>query len=69
MKTSKSYRKNALRSTLQANMGQPVSEKEFARWFGYFCDFTHQSDAVRNAKTLSAELVTELAEWLGYPLI
>ena len=68
MATNKKYKKNDLRIALQRNMGQPVSEKEFARWFGIYCDLTAQPDAIRNAKELSATEVNELSSWLGYEL-
>lgn len=64
----KKYKKNDLRLALQAKMGQPVSEKEFARWFGIYCDMTGQSDDIRNAKELSANEVDALSKWLGYEL-
>lgn len=68
MATNKKYKKNDLRIALQRNMGQPVSEKEFARWFGIYCDMTGKPDAIRNAKELSASEVNELSSWLGYEL-
>lgn len=64
----KKYKKNDLRLALQAKMGQTVSEKEFARWFGIYCDMTGQSDDIRNAKELSANEVDALSKWLGYEL-
>lgn len=64
----KKYKKNDLRLALQAKMGQPVSEKEFARWFGIYCDMTAQPDDIRNAKELSANEVAALSKWLGYAL-
>ena len=64
----KKFKKNDLRLTLQAKMGQPVSEKEFARWFGIYCDMTSHSDDIRNAKELSADEVEALSQWLGYEL-
>lgn len=65
----KKYKKNDLRLVLQAKMGQPVSEKEFARWFGIYCDMTGQSDDIRNAKELEQAEVEELGDWMGYELI
>lgn len=64
----KKYKKNDLRLALQAKMGQPVSEKEFARWFGIYCDMTCQSDDIRNAKELEQAEVEELGDWMGYEL-
>jgi len=64
----KKYKKNDLRLALQAKMGQPVSEKEFARWFGIYCDMTGQSDDIRNAKELEQAEVEELGDWMGYEL-
>ena len=64
----KKYKKNDLRLALQAKMGQPVSEKEVARWFGIYCDMTAQPDDIRNAKELSANEVAALSKWLGYAL-
>ena len=64
----KKYKKNDLRLALQAKMGQPVSEKEFARWFGIYCDMTGQPDDIRNAKELPADEVEALSQWLGYEL-
>ena len=49
-------------------MHQPVSEKEFSRWFGIYCEMTHQPDDVLNAKELTAEQTDAFAKWLGYPL-
>ena len=68
MATNKKYKKNDLRLALQRSMGQPVSEKEFARWFGIYCDTTGKPDDIRNAKELSASEVNELSSWLGYGL-
>ena len=68
MATNKKYKKNDLRIALQRNMGQPVSAKEFARWFGIYCDITGKPDDIRNAKELSASEVNELSSWLGYEL-
>ena len=62
------FRKSDLRLTLQKNMHQPVSEKEFSRWFGIYCEMTRQPDDVLNAKELSAEQTDAFAKWLGYPL-
>ena len=53
---------------LQTRMGQPVSEKEFARWFGIYCDRKAKPDDIRNAKELPADEVEELSRWLGYKL-
>lgn len=64
----KKYKKNDLRLALQAKMGQPVSEKEFARWFGIYCDMIGQPDDIRNAKELSSNEVDALSKWLGYAL-
>ncbi len=64
----KKYKKNDLRLSLQTKMGQPVSEKEFARWFGIYCDLNAKSDDIRNAKELSATEADALSEWLGYEL-
>jgi len=64
----KKYKKNDLRLVLQAKMGQPVSEKEFARWFGIYCDMTGQSDDIRNAKELEQAEVEKLDDWMGYEL-
>ena len=46
----KKYKKNDLRLALQAKMGQPVSENEFARWFGIYCDMTAQPDTVQTTR-------------------
>jgi hypothetical protein len=46
-----------------------VTNKEFARWFGIYCDMTGKSDDIRNAKELPKAEVDELAEWMGYALI
>ena len=64
----KRYSKSTLRLTLEHNMHQPVSEKEFSRWFGIYCEMTHQPDDVLNAKELTAEQVDTFAKWLGYHL-
>ena len=64
----KKYKKSTLRLTLQRNMGQPVSDKEFARWFGYFCDIFGKPDEIRNAKEIASDTIAELSSWLGYPL-
>jgi len=64
----KKYKKTSLRLTLQTRMGQPVSEKEFARWFGIYCDRNAKPDDIRNAKELPADEVEELSRWLGYKL-
>lgn len=72
-KKPKRYRKNTLRKTLEKKMQKvkketKVTNKEFARWFGIYCDMTGKSDDMRNAKLLSASEVDQLASWLGYPL-
>ena len=64
----KKYKKNDLRLALQQRMGQEVSDKEFARWFGIYCDMTGKTDAIRNAKELDSAEVQALSEWLGYEL-
>lgn len=68
MDKTTTYKKQDLRLHLQEQMHQPVSAKEFARWFGYFCDIFNKSDDIRNAKELELDIVDELASWLGYPL-
>ena len=62
----KKYKKSSLRLTLQQNMGQEVSPLEFAKWIRWFCERKHQPASLIKAKTLSAEEVTALEEWLGY---
>ena len=64
----KRYQKNTLRLNLERNMHQPVSDKEFSRWFIIYCEMTHQPDEVLNAKELTAEQTDAFAKWLGYPL-
>lgn len=69
----KTYKKSALRKTLEKKMrktkpGTKVSAKEFARWFGIYCDMTGKPDDIRNAKELSANEVKALSVWLGYEL-
>lgn len=64
----KKYRKSDLRLTLEQNMQQPVSEKEFSRWFSIYCERTKQPDDILNAKELTTEHVDDFAQWLGYPL-
>ena len=64
----KKYKKNDLRLRLQAKMGETVSEKEFARWIGIYCEMTNQPDEIRTAKVLDREQVKLLSEWLGYEL-
>jgi len=49
--------------------GIKVSAKEFARWFGIYCDMKGKSDDIRNAKELERAEVDELGEWMGYALI
>jgi hypothetical protein len=72
-KKIKKYRKGTLRKRLEKEMQKvkketKVTNKEFARWFGIYCDMTGKSDDIRNAKLLSASEVDQLASWLGYPL-
>lgn len=64
----KRYKKSALRKTLEENMQTTVSAKEFARWFGIYCDIKGKPDEIRNAKELPETEVDELSSWLGYPL-
>ena len=64
----KKYRKSNLRLTLEINMQQSVSEKEFSRWFSIYCECTKQPDDVLNAKELTPSQVDDFAQWLGYPL-
>lgn len=72
-KKIKKYRKGTLRKRLEKEMQKvkqdtKISNKEFARWFGIYCDMTGKPDEIRNAKLLSATEVDQLATWLGYPL-
>ena len=72
-KKIKRYRKGTLRKRLEKEMQKvkqntKISNKEFARWFGIYCDMTGKPDEIRNAKLLSATEVDQLATWLGYPL-
>lgn len=62
------YKKKELRLTLERNMKTTVTAKEFARWFGIYCDIKGKLDEIRNAKLLSATEVDQLSSWLGYPL-
>lgn len=64
----KMYKKQELRLTLERNMKTTVTAKEFARWFGIYCDMKGKSDDIRNAKELSANEVDALSKWLGYEL-
>ena len=50
-------------------MKTTVTAKEFARWFGIYCDMKGKPDEIRNAKELPKAEVDELAEWMGYELI
>ena len=73
MSKTKTYKKGDLRKTLEKKMqktkpGTKVSAKEFARWFGIYCDMKGKSDDIRNAKELDAAEVNELSTWLGYEL-
>ena len=68
MTKEKRYKKNELRLRLARNMQTNVTAKEFARWFGIYCDMKNKPEDIRNAKELSAVETTELAEWLGYNL-
>jgi len=65
----KMYKKQELRLMLERNMKTTVTAKEFARWFGIYCDIKGKSDEMRNAKELPKTEVEELSEWLGYELI
>jgi len=74
MSKTKTYKKADLRKTLEKGMrktkpGIKVSAKEFARWFGIYCDMKGKSDDIRNAKELERAEVDELGEWMGYALI
>lgn len=74
MSKTKTYKKADLRKTLEKKMqktkpGTKVSTKEFARWFGIYCDMKGKSDDIRNAKELARAEVEELGEWIGYVLI
>lgn len=68
MTKEKRYKKNELRLRLARNMQTNVTAKEFARWFGIYCDMKSKTEDIRNAKELSAAETAELAEWLGYEL-
>lgn len=73
MSKTKTYKKADLRNMLEKHMrkqekGTTVSAKEFARWFGIYCDMTGKSDEIRNAKELEKSEVDQLSAWLGYPL-
>lgn len=74
MSKQKIYKKGDLRKTLEKKMrmtkpGTKVSAKEFARWFGIYCDMKGKSDDIRNAKELARAEVEELGKWMGYVLI
>ena len=74
MSKEKKYKKSDLRKTLEKKMrkkkpGTKVSAKEFARWFGIYCDMKGKSDDIRNAKELKQAEVEELGDWMGYELI
>ena len=74
MSKTKMYKKRDLRKTLEKKMrkkklGTNVSAKEFARWFGIYCDMKGKSDDIRNAKELEQAEVEELGDWMGYELI
>lgn len=62
------YKKQELRLTLERNMKTTVTAKEFARWFGIYCDMKGKLDEIRNAKELPKAEVDELAGWMGYKL-
>ena len=69
----KRYSKSNLRKRLEQEMQKvktetKVTAKEFARWFGIYCDMTGKSDEIRNAKMLEEPEVDQLSAWLGYPL-
>jgi hypothetical protein len=68
-KKIKKYKKRDLRLTLERNMKTTVTAKEFARWFGIYCDMKGKPEEIRNAKELPKAEVDELAEWMGYALI
>ena len=70
----KKYRKGTLRKRLEKEMQKvkkdtKVTNKEFARWFGIYCDMTGKTDDIRNAKELEQAEVEELGDWMGYELI
>ena len=72
-KKIKKYRKGTLRKRLEKEMQKvktetKVTAKEFARWFGIYCDIKGKPDEIRNAKELPVTEVDELSSWLGYPL-
>lgn len=69
MSKTKMYKKGDLRKTLERNMKTKVSAKEFARWFGIYCDIKCKSDDIRNAKELEQAEVEDLGDWFGYALI
>lgn len=69
----KRYSKSNLRKRLEKEMQKvktetKVTAKEFARWFGIYCDIKGKPDEIRNAKELLVTEVDELSSWLGYPL-
>ena len=65
MSKDKKYKKADLRKT---KPGTNVSAKEFARWFGIYCDMKGKSNDIRNAKELEQAEVEELGDWMGYEL-
>lgn len=75
MSKEKTYKKGDLRKALENKMQEywgdstiKVSAKEFARWFGIYCDMNGKSDDIRNAKELEKSEANQLSAWLGYPL-
>lgn len=69
MNKEKRYKKSVLRETLERKMKTTVTVKEFARWFGIYCDMNGKPDEIRKAKELPKAEVDELSEWLGYALV
>ena len=69
------YKKNDLRSTLQANMrlrrNEPelvVTPMEFSRWLKIYCEIHGLDEKLQKAKTLPEPIVDSFGSWLGDPL-
>lgn len=69
------YKKNDLRSTLQANMrirrNEPelvVTPMEFSRWLKIYCEIHGLDEKLQKAKTLPESIVDAFGAWLGDPL-
>ena len=75
MSKTKTYRKSALRKTLEKRMQEywndptrKVTPMEFSRMLKAYCEEFGLDEKLCKSKTLEESVVDAFGSWLGYPL-